>query len=226
MRRASGVTSRPALLERNPIPVVLPVTPRRSGAVTGPKLLAIATDHVRKHGVERTTIVSVAQEAGISHAAVYRYYSSKDDLIDAITQEWLKSVENTLTGIADAPDPAQDKFERLILALARAMRDRLDSEPKLYELWLLAIKGGRIIVRKHRRRLRQILERVLDEAVSTETFHGKSHERMLIFVFDVMHRFIDPVAIGIDKDIPRAQIDQRLELALRMTLRALMSGAV
>ena len=41
---------------------------------TGARLLDIATDHVRKHGLERTSVVSVAREAQVSHAAVYRYF--------------------------------------------------------------------------------------------------------------------------------------------------------
>ena len=52
---------------------------------TGARLLDIATEHVRRHGIERTTVVSVARDAGVSHAAVYRYFASKNALVDAVT---------------------------------------------------------------------------------------------------------------------------------------------
>ena len=93
---------------------------------TGVRLLELATDHIRRHGLERTTLVSVAREAQVSHAAIYRYYASKDDLIDAVTDAWLKRVETQLAGVADSPDPADDKLERMLLLVARLYRERLD----------------------------------------------------------------------------------------------------
>ena len=63
---------------------------------TGARLLDIATDHVRKHGLERTSVVAVARDAQVSHAAVYRYFASKDALIDAVTGEWHKGSKPSL----------------------------------------------------------------------------------------------------------------------------------
>ena len=41
------------------------------------RLLAIATDHIRRFGAARVTVVAVAEEAGMSHANVYRFFASK-----------------------------------------------------------------------------------------------------------------------------------------------------
>lgn len=195
--------------------------PRQKDQPTGPRLLEIAIEHVRAHGIQRTTLTSIAHEAGVSHAAVYRYYASKDELIDAITAAWLKEVETTLVAVADAPDPADDKLERMVLALARALRDRLEREPNLYRLWLDAVEGGRLIVRRHRRRLNALFDRVIEDGASTDTFRGKSNEAMKIFVLDACHRFVDPHAVAADRDIPRERLDARLERVLGVAVRAL-----
>jgi AcrR family transcriptional regulator len=200
----------------------------RAGRIltTGARLLDIAVDHVRKHGMERTTIVSIAREAGVSHAAVYRYYADKDELIDAITAEWLTALETTLNGIADAPDPAEDKIERMVLALARALRDRLDTEANLYALYLDAIDTRRPIVRKHRRRLNMLFERVIDEGMSTSAFHEQPMEPVRQFLYDALHRFTDAHAVKADKDTPRHALDARLERVLSVVLRAMATRAV
>jgi AcrR family transcriptional regulator len=193
---------------------------------TGARLLEIATDHVRKHGIERTTLVSVAREAGVSHAAAYRYFASKDALIDAVTGEWLKAVELALAGIADSPDPADDKLERMMLLVARLYRDRLDEEPNLYRLWLAALAERRPVARRHRRRLRGLIDRIVEEGRSTDLFRARSHDRLILFLTDALYRFIDPAAIAADRDIDRSELDQRLARLLRVVIRAMGAGTV
>jgi AcrR family transcriptional regulator len=193
---------------------------------TGTRLLEIATDHVRKHGLQRTSVVSVAREAQVSHAAVYRYYASKDALIDAITAEWHKGLETQIAGVADAPDPADDKLERMMLLLARLYRERLDQEPNLFAAWLSAIGENRAVVRKHRRRIRSLIERVVEEGRAIELFRARSNERLIVFLTDALYRFIDPAAIAHDHDIKRPDLDQRLARLLRVAIRAMVAGSV
>ena len=193
---------------------------------TGARLLEIAAEHLHRHGLERTTIVSVAREAGVSHAAIYRYYASKEALVDAVTGDWLKGVETQLAGVADSPDPADDKLERMMLLLARLYRQRLDEDLNLYALWLSAMAQRRAVVRKHRRRLRVLIDRVVDEGRATELFRARSNERLILFLTDALHRFVDPAAIAADKDVDRADLDQRLARLLRVVVRAMASGAV
>ena len=104
--------------------------PRRAARATpetaDARLLEIAAEHVRRLGAARVTVVGVAQEAGMTHANVYRYFPSKRDLLDAVVQAALRPVETFLADVANAPDPADDKLERLILALARDYRARAD----------------------------------------------------------------------------------------------------
>ena len=83
---------------------------------------------------------------------------------------WLKSLEATIADIADAPDPADDKLERLIQARARAHRDLLAENRHLFDVYCTATETSRALVRKHRARLRQLLERVLDEGIATGKF--------------------------------------------------------
>ena len=77
------------------------------------KLLELAAQHIRRYGPKKTTIVSIAEEAGMSHANIYRYFPSKHALVDAVIEQWLKPIEKGMKDITDSPDPARDKLERL-----------------------------------------------------------------------------------------------------------------
>jgi hypothetical protein len=48
--------------------------------------------------------------------------------------------------------------------------------------------------------------------------------RALALVFDASHRFLHPVALRLDRDIPAPALAQRFERILSMTLRALRTG--
>jgi AcrR family transcriptional regulator len=188
---------------------------------TDSRILQIAADHVRKYGLARTTVVSIAAEAGMSHANVYRYFPSKESLIDALTDHWLKPIEAGLHDIADGPDPADDKLERIVSAVYRAYRSKVETDPNLFKVFVEAMEQGRAIARRHRGRLQAEILRVIDEGMAGGVFRQGDQRRAVALVFDGLHRFMHPVSARLDRDVPREQMDARFERLARVLLRAL-----
>ena len=190
------------------------------------RLLTIASDHLKRFGARHVTVVSIADAAGMTHANVYRYFPSKAALIDAVAGQWLKRVETVIAAIADAPDPADDKLERLLQAWARTHRDLLRDDPHLFDVYCTATETRRSIVRRHRTRMRQLTERVVDEGIATGKFETRDRDRAVTFVTDVTFRFINPLTIRLDSDMPDDLADLRLGALVRATLRTLANGYV
>ncbi len=188
------------------------------------RLLGIATDHLARLGPKRVTVVAVAAEAGMTHANVYRYFPSKDALLDAVAGRWLRDVEARLAGIADAPDPADDKIERLLTALAAVQRDALLHEPNLFAVHLDATVAARPIARRHRVRLRSLVERVVEEGMATGTFSARDRERAIAYIFDASYRFTHPLAIQHDAEVPRDLLDARFGAVIHAIQRVLRAG--
>ena len=188
------------------------------------RILDLAASHIRLYGAERTTVVSIAREAGMSHANVYRYFPSKDALIEAVTDQWLKPVEAGLRDIADAPDPAYDKIERMLAVVHRAYRTKLETDPNIFGLFAAAALDDQAISRRHRNRLQSELQKVIDEGMASGVFETGDLRRAVAIVFDVAHRFIHPVSVRLDAATPRAQLDARFERISRLVRRALTSG--
>lgn len=193
--------------------------PRSESADT--RILDLAAEHVRRHGLERTTVVSIAREAGMSHANVYRYFPSKEALVDAVSAHWLRSVERGLHDIADAPDPADDKLERLLVAVHRAYRKKLDTDPNVFRLFTSAVAEGRGVARKHRTRLQGEIAHILEEGMGGGTFQVTDPRRALAYVFDSAHRFIHPVCVSMDAEVQAIQIEHRFERIVGVILRVL-----
>nr|WP_308220140.1 TetR/AcrR family transcriptional regulator [Methylobacterium crusticola] len=190
------------------------------------RLLAIAAEHLRRLGHRQVTVVGVAAEAGMTHANVYRYFPSKTALVDAVAGRWLREVETELGAIADAPDPADDKLERLILALAATQREVLAADPHLFAVHRDATVESRPIARRHRGRLRQLVDRVIEEGLSAGTFSLRDRERAIAFIFDASHRFVHPASIQLDAEVPRDLIETRLGAVIRAVLRVLRTGTL
>jgi AcrR family transcriptional regulator len=190
------------------------------------RILSVASDHLRRFGLKRFTVVAVADEAGMTHANVYRYFPSRAALVDAVVDVWLKSTERLLADIADGPDPADDKLERLILALAKANRDLLTEEPHLFAALSQAVAQRHAISRRNRKRVRALFERVVDEGAATGAFEPRDRERAIAFVIDATHRFIHPASLALEADVPQASVDARLSTLIRVVLRMLSTGVI
>jgi AcrR family transcriptional regulator len=205
-------------MSRLPHPVPAPATDAR--------LLAIAAEHLRRLGPRRVTVVGIAQAAGMTHANVYRYFPSKTALIDAVAAQWLRRLELGLAEIADAPDPADDKLERLLVAIAQGNRGLLARDRHLFEVYAAAAETSRGFVRKHRARVRVLGERVIDEGIATGAFEPRNRDRAIAFVFDAAHRFINPVAVRVDADMPQEMFDARLGATIQAIQRVLAAGGL
>lgn len=190
------------------------------------RLVDIAHAHVRRFGHARTTVVGVAADAGMTHANVYRYFPSKIALLDEVVATSLRPLERRLRDAADGADPAHDKLERMLMAVHRDYRMKLDSDPALFDLLVEALVKNRASARKHRSRVQLDIQQVVEDGIASGAFAMTDRRRAMSLIFDAGHRFIHPVALRLDKEATPRAVETRFEAVLAMTLRALRTGRV
>ncbi len=198
----------------------------RPRGATDTRLLAIAAERLRLGGRQAVTVVAVADAAGMTHANVYRYFQSKATLIDAIAAQWLKGLEVTIAAIAEGPDPADAKLETLLSIVAFAQRDLLTDNPNLFAVYADTASGSRPVYRRFRARLHHLIGQILEEGIGSAVFEIGNREQAVIYITDAVARFIHPVVVGLDAQMPRDMVERRLDTLIRTTLRALRSGFV
>jgi AcrR family transcriptional regulator len=204
---------------------MIPRTSGRGGE-PGPdqKILELAGEHLRRFGPTRTTIVGIAIAAGMSHANVYRYFPSKQALIEAVTALWLKPIEGALRVIVEGQDPAYDKLERALVALQRAYREKMDTDPILFRLLCEAIEKGQGVARRHRNRVQNEIQTIVEEGIGSGSFRMQDRRRAMSLVFDLAHRFIQPVSIAMDSGVSSAELEFRAGRAIAVIQRSLTFG--
>jgi AcrR family transcriptional regulator len=218
-----------AASQKNAARIAVPRVGRPAPRVADPlavnaRLLAAATKHLLRYGSKRVTITAVAAEADTSHANVYRHFTSKDALLDAAAESWLRNVEAELVRIGNGPERADDKIEHLLTALAGIQREALVHEPNLFAVHLGATVGARPIAKRHRVRLRSLVERVIEEGIAAGTFVACDRERAITHIFDASYRFTHPLAIQQDVDLPRDLVEARLGAVILAIQKVLRTG--
>ena len=196
-----------------------------SAAVAGeetPKgrILAAAGQQLKRHGLRRFTVVDVAEAAGMTHPNVYRYFTSKTALIDALVTSWLRPLEDRIDMVVSAADPVPDKLERMVAAIARAYRAARTDEPELFAAFVAAAVANRAVARKHRSRMRRAFERVIEEGIGTGIIGLRDRAKAQALLMDASWRFIDPASVLAESDAD-ASIDGRLERVLEAALQRL-----
>lgn len=202
----------------------MPAEANASDLPADARIMEAATTFLRRYGPRRATVVAIAESAGMSHANVYRYFPSKAALIEEVTAAWLRPIESEVRVIAESPDPAPDKLERILAAIQRAYRDKLERDPQLFQILAEAAQIDAPVARKHRARLQGAVQRTIEEGFVQGNFRQVDMPRALALVFDVAHRFLHPAAIVMDARTTRTALNTRASRVTRLLLQELRAG--
>jgi AcrR family transcriptional regulator len=104
-------------------PGVRPPQQARSRAALE-RLLASAEHVLINDGIDEFTIARVAEHAGVSVGGVYRRFESKEQLIDAVRQDWMARLVRAVSEALDnAPASLQGIVESFVYAIGQTLAD-------------------------------------------------------------------------------------------------------
>ncbi|ALE06745.1 TetR family transcriptional regulator [Arthrobacter sp. ERGS1:01] len=108
-------------------------TPReRAREQTMAEILRIGRSHLALHGAAGLSLRAVARDLGVVSSAVYRYVSSRDELLTLLVVDGYNALGDAVDAAVEAA-PAQD-FAGQFQALGRAVRTWALAEPARYGL--------------------------------------------------------------------------------------------
>jgi AcrR family transcriptional regulator len=114
---------------------------------TGVRILDAALAEYLAHGLRRTSVDDVARRAGIGRATIYRRFTTRDELVQAVL---VRECRRFFADIADATSQLPTLADRLVEGFVVGLRNArqqpllhrmLDSEPEA-SLPFLTIHGG------------------------------------------------------------------------------------
>jgi AcrR family transcriptional regulator len=181
------------------------------------RIMMAASAELARMGPKRFTVIGVAEAAHMTHPNIYRYFTSKTALMDALVAQWLQPLEERIEMVVAAPDPVPDKLERMVAAISRAYREAKAENLNLFLAFAVANTANRAVIRKHRLRLRRAFDRVIDEGIASEAIGLRDRTKAQALLTDACWRFIDPASVLVEADTD-AGVSARLERVLESVL--------
>jgi len=121
-----------------------------------------------RYGVQRVSMTDIAAEAGISRGTLYRYFSTKEDILAALGTHVLDELR---TALKMATDPALTPVDQL-RSVARTMADFIEARPSLEKL---ATAEPAFVIGFFRRNSTEIIDAV--EAAVAPALGGDANRR-------------------------------------------------
>lgn len=161
-------------------------------ALTPQQILEAAEEVLRRFGPAKATVVDVARALGVSHGSVYRHFSSKAALRDAVAERWLAEVSAPLAAVAAETGPAPERLRRWLDLLIMSKRKRAFDDPEMFATYLEIAADARDVVKAHVNELIGQLARIIADGIAQGEFTAVDPLTAGRAVFDATSRFHKP----------------------------------
>ena len=163
---------------------------------TRARIMATAEALFRRLGFAKTAVADIAAELRMSPANVYRFFPSKNAIVEAICQRCLSELEEKAWAVARTKAPAAERLERLFLEILAYNKENLLEEQRVHEVVLVAMEQNWQAIDQHLETMRTIVEVIVRDGIAAGEFEPvEPHDTAEQFM-RAMVAFHHPMLIG------------------------------
>jgi AcrR family transcriptional regulator len=162
-------------------------------------------------------VADIAGELKMSPANVYRFFPSKNAIIEAICQRCLSELEDRAWAVARSRGSAAERLERLVLEILAYHRENHLTEQRVNDMVLAAIELSWGAIRAHKEHMRMVFEAVLREGIERGEFERVDARETSRLMMISLVNFCHPVLVA-----QYLQDQGDLEADARATIRFLL----
>jgi AcrR family transcriptional regulator len=160
------------------------------------KAIDIAVEQMRRYGFEKVTLVGIAKELGVSHAALYMHFADKGALLDAVSERWLRLIEATLDPVIHKNTDPIARIHEWFSKLHQIKRERVLKDPELYKSFHAAAKSEKPFYREHLANMRRQLEEMVKRAVSKKKLTKQPVDKSVTLLLEATTGFHNPTLVA------------------------------
>lgn len=113
-----------------------PVGPRPTREETRERILVTAEDYFKRFGYDRSTVADLAAALGMSSANIYKFFSSKDAIVEAIGDRVMDEFRKELVGVLSSKQTALEKIENVFYKVYQFNKKKLSRDIQIYKIVL------------------------------------------------------------------------------------------
>lgn len=141
-----------------------------AGLATRERIIENAETLFRKYGPTKTAIADIARLSGMSSANVYKFFSSKDDLIEVVGERRFARLRSDIAKIAQSRGAAWHKIELIAWKYHRMLRADLENEAHILDLLASMRQKGWSFVDNFNHFVVANLTRIIDQGIEKKEF--------------------------------------------------------
>lgn len=191
--------------------------PRAKPDDTRERIIETADALFRRLGFAKTAVADIAAELRMSPANVYRFFSSKNAIVEAICQRCLAEIEAAAWAVVHSKASAAARIERLFLEILAYHSKNFISERRVHDIVLVAIEHSWTAISAHKDVMAAIIERIVRDGVEAGEFEAVEPRDTADLILRSMVCFTHPVLVG-----QCMQEGEDLEAAARASVRFLV----
>jgi AcrR family transcriptional regulator len=137
---------------------------------TRERIMVKADELFRQFGFGKTTVADIAEELAMSPANIYKFFSSKEAIIQASADRNLVALTEAVHRYLAASGAALDRIEKVLLTVYRHTTDILRNERQVFKLMIRAYEQKWDCVEAFDKFLLQTLAKLVREGMRTGEF--------------------------------------------------------
>jgi len=155
-----------------------------------------AKDLFVKKGYDETTMIDIAQAAGLSRRTLYAYFESKVEVFQAVINSEVDKVLIQLEVIARENIPAQQKIVEFVFGYFKLVKDTVDRNGTLRSGFFRNSWGLEHFRKGFDLKQKQLLQDIITEGKTSGTFNVVSVRRTAEIIHNCMRGFEAPYIRG------------------------------
>lgn len=186
--------------------------------LTAEAILDTAEEVLRRFGPAKASVVDVARALDVSHGTVYRHFSSKAALRDAVTERWLARVSEPLEAVVARRGRAPKRLHDWLVLLATTKQGMATGDPELFETFHELTLASREVVAAHVEHLADQLARIVADGMAEGEFAKGDPAVVGLAVLHATAKFHHPAHAA---EWGEPGLDEQLEAVYRLILSGL-----
>jgi AcrR family transcriptional regulator len=163
---------------------------------TRARIMDTAEALFRRLGYAKTAVADIAAELKMSPANVYRFFPSKNAIIEAICQRCLAELEERSWAVARSRGSAAERIEGLVLEILAYHKENHLTDQRVNDMVLAAIELSWGAIRAHKEHMRMVFEAILRDGIERGEFEPVDpRETSRLLMLSLVH-FCHPVLVA------------------------------
>ncbi|MEM9206198.1 MAG: helix-turn-helix domain-containing protein [Pseudomonadota bacterium] len=151
-------------------------------AKTRQKIVAATDQLISESGLSATSVSAVARSLGMSHGNVYRHFASRDDLLVAVAETWMRETRQASEGSIDKTATPAQNLESLVMAIRAELLRRANNVAAL-DLYHYALEKMSDAAHAHHRHRADLVSEITGDPDRTPQ------------ILDALRAFTDPTLL-------------------------------